>query len=339
MYYYVEYMRAKRAMRVIAIILGVIVVALGIGRIWMMKYPSPESFAAMFESTSGAHVTQTTLPGGMKETVVNDPVKRVHTVIDRKGDYLRIQFTEPDSIYEQQPHDIFSPDDDRQTVSVNHGIAHGTYLVRQHNTFDVSGVLQISMIIALITATLLAAPLTKENDGHLELTWTKPISRTAYACACVAVDAAAIVVSQIFTLVVAFCCYLMFASPEIRLTSVTVVLLSLLGPIVWYAMMTAIGASVKRGPGLVIGLSWVASFLVFGIAKASEDAQSSLGRVIHAISQGVAYLDPLAYITTNNGNFAGNGAVTTVTESIAALIVLAVLYIVSAVLQWRRVEA
>lgn len=339
MFYFVEYMRAKRAIRVIAIILGVLLVIFGIGRIWIMHYQSPEGLAAVFENAPGAHVTRVTLADGTKETVVDDPVQRMHAVIDRKGRTLKIDYTEPEALYRTQRHSVVTMDNDHESYNMKGGMTHGTYEVNRDDTFDLTVVFQLSIIIGLIAATLLAAPLTKENDGHLELTWTKPVSRTEYATASIAIDIAAILLSQVLTLITAFLGFLMFAIPVLRVSSVPIILIALLGPIVWYTLLTTIGASVKRGPGLVIGLSWVGSIIILSVAKGSENATTFWGQTLHVVTQAIAYLDPMAYVTTHNGQFSPNGAVQTIPECIAALLVLAVLYIVTAVLQWRRVEA
>src|SRR2546430_11375674 len=39
----------------------------------------------------------------------------------------------------------------------------------------------IAEVFALITATMLGGALAKENDGHLEMAWTKPVTRDRFS--------------------------------------------------------------------------------------------------------------------------------------------------------------
>lgn len=338
MYYYVEFLRAKRCMRVVGIILGLTVIAAIGVRIWMAGMQTPERMAYRLEHSSTAHVTHRMLPDGVtNETIVDDPVQKKHAVIDRKGNEIRLTVSEPSSSSGAQTSDQISFGDESEHASG------GTVRIEvtgdDHVNFDISGFFVGSIVMGLIAATMLAAPLAKENDGHLELTWTKPVSRGAYATAAFAVDIAAIVVSQIVTVVVLLLCALMFIVPHVQLTSWADIALAFAGPIAWYALLTGIGASIKRGPGMVIGMGWLGSIVVFAVAQGTAHLHNSIGVAVHTVSQGLAYLDPIAYLSFSNGDYVHNGVVMSVGTSAAVLFGLAVLYISSAVLQWRRLEA
>ncbi|HZT14118.1 MAG TPA: hypothetical protein VFA29_15065, partial [Candidatus Baltobacteraceae bacterium] len=205
--------------------------------------------------------------------------------------------------------------------------------------FDISALMAFSMIVGLVTATLLAAPLAKENAGHLELTWTKPVSRSQYAWAAIGVDSLSIVLAQCATVVVVLLCALLFVIPQIVLGSALIAGIALAAPLAWYALLTTLSASAKQGPGLVIGLSWVAAIVILAVAHATNGAQSTIGIAVHAVAQTLAYLDPLAYASFSDGGLVRNGVVATAAEAFLALCTLGILYLVAAVLQWRRVEA
>ena len=340
MYYFVEYMRARRAMRVVAIILGVLIVAAVGLRLYFLSYSTPETLAVALERSPSAHVTQTRLPDGTRESVVDDPQKRVHAVIDRKPRELRITLTEPSAMYSSQSKRTFSMGSNSEHVEDTNGIARVKLDYRQDADFDLSVLFIISIATGLLTATMLAAPLAKENDGHLELTWTKPVSRSAYALASIGVDIAAIVASQILTVAAILACATIFVLPNMGFGSILYMGLALLGPITWYALLTTISASVKRGPGLVIGMGWLGAVFIGGIAKGTAHmTDSALGNAVHQVTQAIAYFDPIAYLSFGDGGVVPNGVIHGVGETLAVLGVLAVLYIVSAVLQWRRVEA
>jgi hypothetical protein len=198
------------------------------------------------------------------------------------------------------------------------------------------------VMMGLIVATLLAAPLAKENEGHLELAWTKPVARERYAGAAFLVDSTAIVISQLACIAVGLLCIVMWTLPSLTLGSggwVTIGL-ALAVPIAWYACLTAFSASVKRGPGMVIGLGWFAALVIPSVMAATSDARSVLGQWIHVIFKGLAYIDPIVYIPSFHGHagFHGN-LLNSLGAALIVVVILAVVYLALAVLQWRRVEA
>jgi hypothetical protein len=193
--------------------------------------------------------------------------------------------------------------------------------------------------MGLLVASILGGALAKENDGHLELAWTKPVSRERYALSSVAVDAIAIIVSQLLTIAVSLAATLMFLVPRFSYgpNLAWAILLAFAGPIAWYALITAASASLKRGPGMVIGLGWVAAVLIPGIAGALQGAANvnSIAAWFYAIFHALSYIDPIS-------NFSFHKDQTTMMPLPAAVGVLLALiagYVALAVAQWRRVEA
>lgn len=343
MYYYAEVLRGMRALRVIAIILGIIFAIALIFRVWAWAEHGPMFVASSLQSSPTAHVTTRTLTDGTVETTVLDPVQRVHAVIDRRSGYFHMDATIPSNSHTG----TFTFGNSDTTVNKKTGMKHVVITEDMGNANIPVGILfAIASIFALVTATMLGGVLAKENDGHLELAWTKPVSRERLALASMATDVVTIVVSQLFAIAVILIICVMFVWPRFYANSMTpsVVLLAVLGPVAWYACLTAFSASLKRGLGMVCGLGWLAALLIPSVAQASGHAQSDIGRTIHVIFQTLAYIDPIAYLSFHGAFDSTSGiafqtAIGNLNFSAGMLAVLAIVYIALAVLQWRRVEA
>lgn len=338
---YVEYLRGLRALRVIAILLGIIFLLAVALRIWAMQAGTPGKWADQMEHSPTAHVTRQALPGGGERVVVDDPSRKTHAIIEHHGDYIRIDATQPSSFGSAHSHTEFSMGSANRNETVKNGMNHTVleYRSEQHFTLPIGALFLVSILFGLVSSTMLAGPLSRENEGHLELAWTKPASRERYALGAMATDVAAIVVSQLFAVAVMLICILMFSVPHLTLTNVGPFIgVALLGPIAWYAMLTALSSSLKRGLGMVIGLGWVISIIVTNVATLTAGGDDGLVSNVHAFFSGIAYLIPLSYFQ-QNGSPTHGIAVGSTTTAIAALAALAVGYLAASILQWRRVEA
>ncbi len=342
MFYYVEYLRALRALRIAGIVLG-IALLIGIAfRLTFLNHGTPNTYINELENSPTAHVTKTQLPDGGERIVVDDPQRRTHGVIVRHGGSFEMDVTEPSSNVKAREHDVVSMGSFNVNEDTHKGMAH--VVVTYHRGGDVTwtGLFVFSVILGLLTATLLAAPLAKENDGHLELAWTKPVSREAYAGAAFLVDLAAILISQFASIAVALIGILMWFVPSITLGrgGWALIALSLLVPFAWYACLTAFSASVKRGPGMVIGMGWFAALIIPSVMGATSEVDAPFWRLVHAFFTGLAYLDPIVYFPSfsNRGGIHGN-LFDSLGTSLLVVALLTVVYIAVAVLQWRRVEA
>lgn len=344
MYYYSEVLRGTRALRVIAIILGILLALAIVMRLWAFSEHNPDAMVAALQASPTAHVTTKTLADGTIETTVNDPVKRVHAVIDRRGQLFRMDVTMPPT--DPMTHYRFYSFGNSNVDRTHRGGMSRVVMTRDTSADVGLGILfAISCVIGLVTATMLGGVLAKENDGHLELAWTKPVPRDRLALASIAVDMVTIVVSQLATFVLTLIVVLMFVWPHFYVNALTpwVVGLALLAPLAWYACLTAFSASLKRGLGLVCGLGWLAALMVPSIAAATSRSSSDLGITIHAIFQSIAYIDPISYVSFHGSIESSGLQMRTVAGSIEfsvlMLLVLTVVYATLAVLQWRRVEA
>ena len=345
MYYYAEVLRGKRALRVIAIILGIFLAIAIVFRLWAFsEHQQPENVAAALQSSSTAHVTHKTLADGTLETIVNDPANRVHAVIDRRGRLFHMDATMPSS--NAMSHDNFmfgasSVDQNRKSGM--------THIVLTHDmtaNIPVAILFAIAEVIGLITATMLGGVLAKENDGHLEIAWTKPVSRERLAVASMGADIVTILISQFAMVLLVLIVCAMFIWPTFTSDATTFpsIAITLLAPMAWYACLTAFSASLKRGLGMVVGLGWLAAIAIPAIAEGTASSSSDIGRAIHWVFQPIAYIDPIEYAHLS---FHGSGGMSAMQNaplgplgvSAGMLLVLTVVYLALSVLQWRRVEA
>ncbi len=342
MYYYVEYLRAKGAIKIALILLGIVLLAAIVLRV-AVHGPSVDDWAYSLEHSPTAHVTRTQLSDGSTRTVVDDPQKQTHAIILRNGSALSMDIREPAASARTQ-HDSMSMGSMNMNEDTHAGITHVT--IDYHSGFEYDlGLLFLATIpVGFIVSTILAGPLAKENDGHLELAWTKPISRERYALASVTVDIVAIVVSQVLCAAVALIGTLLFLLPRFSYGPHFGwnILVSLLGPIAWFALLTAASASLKRGPGLVVGLGWLFAIIIPSAAAGLTDAAryNAIASVFYVIFHSLSYLDPISYMSFHNvKSTIGTGFGLSIAATAFALAALSIGYIALSVLQWRRVEA
>lgn len=335
MFYYVEFLRAARALRIVGIILGLMFIAGVIARVSIGGSFVVDDVATALERSPTAHVTRTQLPNGDTHVVVDDPKKNVHAVIDHHGGSATVSVVEMRGAGARGPrHEtvtrVFSSSD------TSHALRSGVSGVN----FFWEGLLWATIPLGLLVATLLAGPLAKENHGHLELAWTKPVSRERYALAAGAVDAGAIVLAQVAAVVMALLVAVMWGIPRIGFEpgGVVKIGIALVAPIAWYACLTALSASMKRGPGAVLGIGWVVAIVAPVIAGGTENASWAVARMIHVVSAALSYIDPLTYVW-----FQGADSVAALaraeSKALVVLAAMAVVYLALAVVQWRRVEA
>ena len=190
--------------------------------------------------------------------------------------------------------------------------------------------------------------LSEENDGHLPVTWTRPMSRIQSALTVFKVDA--------IGMAAAFAMYLLLAAAFITTFQVwhyvTVPsdmlvqsLRFIAEPIAFYALLMALTASTGcSGRGLV-GWFWVGAIFLSILA-----ATPVIPNPWHEIFNIINFINPLAYgsyhyvagATTVN---VGGGPVLTYVSALtpamraASLLVLVAAGLTLALFQWRRLEA
>jgi ABC-type transport system involved in multi-copper enzyme maturation permease subunit len=177
-------------------------------------------------------------------------------------------------------------------------------------------------------ATVLGLNLASENDGHLELAWTKPVSRDGYALGVFAVDIGAMAACLLFTvLCVAIVVDVYAGGQAISLGSGDHLLgaLALCGfPLCVYAWITALSASVKRNRGSIAGMFWP---LMIAVAALHFVPFAPM----HAVANALYYINPLELYTARSHQPAPLGDYLWGWALSAALLVVALV-------QWRRLE-
>jgi hypothetical protein len=198
---------------------------------------------------------------------------------------------------------------------------------------DVSMLLSGAAALVGGFATVLGLNLAAENDGHLELAWTKPVSREGYALGVFAVDIAAMAACILFTALCAAVVVDVYAGYQAVVFGESAALLSTFAfcglPLLVYAWIAALSASLKRNRGTIAGIFWPL-MIVLGLL------QSLPVPAVHGVVSTLNLLNPIAVFTaisTPNGNGPGPSVWT-----FAWGWLIAALLLTAALFQWRRLE-
>ena len=343
--YYVELLRAKRALVIAGVILAIVFVVAAIVRA-SLGHSVVRDIPAVYTDSDTAHVTRTKLADGSQQIVVDDPKKSTHAVIlQRPNGGFTVDAIEPNdrSHNDNMSMGSFSIDSHPEsggrlkhtTIAFTPGIG----------TFYIGVLFLITIPIGLLMASMLGGALAKENDGHLDLAWTKPVTRERFALTAFGIDCAAIVFAQLGTIVVLLLASLLYLVPSLAVGPKDgwYIALSFFGPVAWYALITVVSASFKRSPGGAMGLLWLVATLIPGIVAALEQGShyNTVAAVFYAVFKGILYLNPIAYLSFSIGH--RNNMHTLMGLSLQAevgiLAALIVGYLALSLVQWRRVEA
>jgi ABC-type transport system involved in cytochrome c biogenesis permease component len=335
---YVEWLRVRNALRVTAICLGVsIVIALVVRISIAAQFGSTHDIVNRLGAEKDTVTTHSVVDGFARTTLTN---AREHTVVvieDQPDGSKVIQITEPGhsnhatDVVRMGPVSVSTTESggvEKTTIETNRPVPFGIYA-------------GIAAVIALIIATVLGAPFAKENDGHLEIAFLKPVSRTANALAVVLADCVGILIAEVMTIVAFAIMQAFFEVPHFDFSGInsTAILLAIALPLSWYAFLNASTASLKRGAGAVVGLAWPAAFVSISLAGLNLGT-SITGQTFHTIFWSISRIFPLTYI-----QFEGHGSedLSTLGPKLLAtagiLTGLFLVYGALAVVQWRRVEA
>lgn len=333
-YFFVELQRAKRSIIIAAILVALFLVTAIIIRLSLHT----GHWQTELQNSPTAHVTRTQLADGSTRAVVDDAARQTHAVIVSHPDgSLDMVVTEPNT--DPRHPENFDLGSMNMNSTVQGNVRRTTVHWKQEMpTYELGALFLFTIPMGLIVASLLGGALAKENDGHLELAWTKPVPREKYAVASLVVDAGAIIISQLLCVGVTLLATLMFFVPRFVWPADTGwhILTALAGPIAWYALITAASASLKRGPGAVIGLGWVAALIVPSVAEVLQGAAqvNGIAAAFYAVFHALSYLDPISYFAHN-----GSSRFISLQGGAGVLCALVLGYSILAVAQWRRVEA
>lgn len=198
-----------------------------------------------------------------------------------------------------------------------------------------------SGLLAAIVATILGGSLASENRGHLELAWTKPVSRLRYAASKMLVDVGAIFAVQVFTFAVILALDLIHIRSAVNLVSQQADLVDgirfAMFPLAWYALLQGLTAGLRGQAGVAQGLIWPIALVLVGLKHAP------LGPVWNVIIGFVNLINPFNY-----AHYAATSGMHTVqvvgAEQAAMLGVLGLATVIAlgsfgALVQWKRLEA
>jgi len=207
---------------------------------------------------------------------------------------------------------------------------HGRFVTDQ----DMLALIVVGMTYALaFLSTGLGLTFAAENEGHLEFAWTRPITRERYALGIVAVDLAGMLVAFLLSIAIVSLGVLacggieFFATSHVRAADFGPALLGLGLPILMYAWIAALSASLRRGRAFAI-LIWPAMGVL--ALFATQTAPGSPFKPVLVWLN--TYVNPLAI-------FAQDQQHDLTIASTAYGLAFAALLIAATIGQWRRLEA
>lgn len=210
------------------------------------------------------------------------------------------------------------------------------------NAIEIDVVLVVALIFGLIFATILAGPLARENAQHLEVVWTKPVSRTAYALEAILACLSGVWAVQIMALIVVLAGGAFFVGPHFSVGSHTAfaAAMAFLGPVAWFAMYLGLTSWLKRGLGAVQGLAWPIALVLPGLTLVGSDPSSAIVfRAFHAVVAALNFVNPMNYVRISSSPDLALLNAQTHEMRIVMLIVLALAYGAVGIWTWNRVEA
>lgn len=336
---YAEWLRVRNLLKIVAIVLGILVVLAIVMRISVSRYLSPEGWVAHYAMERGTTERHVTLPDGTKRMILINPSERTRIVVDDHGYAGRhIVITEPSS-HSQSDNDHVRVGSIAVVESRHGGMT--TTVIDTNGAVPVLYYMLVADIVALIVATILAAPFAREADGHLEVALTKPVPRARFAAGAIAADVAGIVAASFLTVVAFYICQLLFESARLDFSGINsrAIAMGIACPLAWYAMLCAATTWLHRSYGAVLGFAWPVVILV-GVLSIVHPA-NIVALFLHDVAQVLAYLLPFSYVSwvspdSHGATFHSGGDFG---RRLSIEILLFVVYSALAIWKWQRVEA
>jgi hypothetical protein len=201
----------------------------------------------------------------------------------------------------------------------------------------------IAALITAIVASFLSCSLASENCHHLEIAWTKPISRDKYAAGLFVVDLASLMLIFLAVAGIAYGVVSAYVGGPVHVTldasNAWRAARFALFPIAWFGMGQALTSGISGAvAGAVTGLSWpVAELLSILATRPFSSTWHTIFSVINLVNP-IAYF-PFWEFDDSTGSalreYFGYG----LTTDTLALALLAVLGVAFALARWRRLEA
>ncbi|MBV9402380.1 MAG: hypothetical protein JO018_01490 [Candidatus Eremiobacteraeota bacterium] len=326
--YYVEKLRAWRVMRVFLVILGVLFLLCVIARLSGHGHVNGNDFVA----PSGAREVKSVAPDGSHISTYYGKHGEVAVVRTDVNDVQTVTVTEP-----AKP-GAKSEQTKVGTVTISQ-TPHGklmTTIIRNSNRIPLDVLFIIAAFFVSIFASILGLSLSAENDGHLELAWTKPVSRQGYAGMTILVDLAAALALLAITVAVEIAVLALFgAATHIAADAAT--LLTILWSIVYvsafYGVVMATTASLRRASGVALAILWPAMLILPGLTRIDWLNIGTVARIIDTVNPVAYFYSLTSHQQTHTLLPIGFG------YEITALAIITVAGLLASIGQWRRLEA
>lgn len=343
---YVEWLRVRGCLKWTAIVLVAGVALTLFARFTLLDIrPHATGFSTIFIDDQdlptfekSSNITSSALPGGVTRTVIDNPAKGIRVTIDDHGYWGKhVELYEATTPMGVRAKKINFGDLHAERIMLPHGslvkINEGAIVPEDLNYYFV-----FAAMVALIVATVLGAPFARENEGHLETAFTKPVARLPLSLGTIGVDLTGIVAAWILTVVFLFVGHTIFEAPNFTYgpTDTAAIVLGLLAAFSWYALLNAATASMKRNYGAVLGVAWPVCLGIHAIAVARL-GDSPVAQLVHGVSSLLSRIDPLNYVHLSS--LFTTAPQITISSDIYVLAVLALVYGALAIFQWQRVEA
>ena len=217
------------------------------------------------------------------------------------------------------------------------GSAHASQTdTRADDMVPLSIFFSIAGVVAAIFAGLWTGGLSEENDGHLALAWTKPVSRTRYALTLMSIDL--VFVACIFALTVIFSAIITYQHGDLHLLRIdhdawlNLTRFALVA-VAFYALAQGSTASLRHHSGAVRGVVGAVAIIVAALAD------SHFPPLWKGLAKLVDYVNPIAYMSYSYPHPQPLQPFATWGLNLAALGAITALGITAALWQWRRLEA
>ena len=333
---YVEWLRVRNCLRIVAIILGIGVLLAVIMRISLTRYMSPESWIQHFHEP-GTVVTHVTLPDGTQRTIWDNAHEQTHVVIDDYGYRGKhIVVTEPASRAHNE-HDNVAVGSIHVAESQNGSLS--TTVIDTNGSVPMLYYMAFADVIALIVAMCLAAPFAREIDGHLEIALTKPVPRARYALGAIGADVVGIIAASFMTFVALYLCQLLFESARVDFSGINAraVVMGLAAPLAWYALLCAATTWFNRSYVAVLVAALPVAIVVGALTLL--EPSNIVATIVHQTAWIISRLDPWTYVQLHFDSTEVDPGAATFGWRLLLEILFFIVYGALAVIKWQRVEA
>ena len=325
--YYVERLRSWRVMRVFLIILALLFVLGLVGRLSGHGQMNIGEYAV----PSGARAVHSMAPDGSKLTTYHGKHGQIVVVRTAPNGDQTLKITEPATAGATASRAHVG------TITITE-TPHGkriTTIIHNSNRIPLDALFVVAAFLVSIFTSILGLSLSAENDGHLELAWTKPIGRVGYAGVSMAVDTAAALALLAVTVVLEVALLPVYGALR-YLAADAGTLLTILWCILYvlavYGVVMATTASLRRASGVALAILWPALLILPGL---TDIRWLNIGTFARAVDT----INPVAYLYTMTAHASHTLLPAGMSYEIPALAIITAVGLLASIAQWRRLEA